>query len=154
MSKFVTNQGLNYRVTHTADAVPKLPPEGGPLAMLSGGYAHVSPEYWISEGTGMKTDKIKVLEGIKNANGNSGTGMPFNVVAHVQYFQTNMYYCVLAIDAGLGDTEGSRRTIDFMWPTSPAGPPMGVPVDRVTGDLDTEAFKSRVLLDPEAYVPS
>jgi hypothetical protein len=119
MSNFITKQGNNYRVTHTADAVPKLPPEGGPLAMLSGPYRHISPEYWISQGTGMHPENIKVLQGATNNGGNTGT-KSYNIIAHVQYFQTNMYYCVLPMDSGLGDAEGTRRTVELMWPTTPA----------------------------------
>jgi hypothetical protein len=124
MSRFITQQGNNYRVTHTSDAVPKLPPEGGPLALLSGPYRHISPEYWISDGVGMKIENIKVLEGLSNNYGNTGTGqLKFNIVAHVQYFQVNMYYCVLPLDdVGLGYKAGSRAIDEGFapWPTSPA----------------------------------
>ncbi|TID18915.1 Mitochondrial distribution and morphology protein 10 [Venturia nashicola] len=37
--------GSNYRVTHLNDAVPQLPPQWF-------GYKHISPEYYISSGTG------------------------------------------------------------------------------------------------------
>jgi len=126
MSKFVTNQGNNYRVTHTSDAVPKLPPEYSPISMLTGNYYHISPEYWISDGVGMKIENIKgPLEGMSNNNGNSGTGqMKFNIVAHVQYFQTNMYYCVLPLPDVVGYGAGTKYIdLDFPdWPTSPADP--------------------------------
>jgi len=79
----------------------------------------------------MRIENIKVLEGLSNSKGNAGTSA-FNIIAHVQYFQTNMYYCVLPINSGMGDAEGTRRTTELMWPTTPAGawPP---PVDRKTG---------------------
>jgi hypothetical protein len=133
MSKFVTNQGNNYRVTHTSDAVPKLPPEYSPISMLTGNYYHISPEYWISDGVGMKIENIKgPLLGMSNSNGNSGTGqMKFNIVAHVQYFQTNMYYCVLPLPDVVGYGAGTKYIdLEFPdWPTSPADP-------RVVSQLD------------------
>lgn len=44
-SNYVTAQeGGNYRVTHLDDPVPRLPP-------MFLGYTHVSPEYWLSNGT-------------------------------------------------------------------------------------------------------
>jgi len=46
LSEAVTAQGQNYRVTHTSDIVPKLPPE----SPNGEGYLHISPEYWISDG--------------------------------------------------------------------------------------------------------
>jgi hypothetical protein len=45
-----------------------------------------------------------------NKNGHTETGqLNFKTVAHVQYFQTDMYYSVLPLDLGLGDAEGTRR---------------------------------------------
>jgi len=113
-SKFVTAQGNNYRVTHTSDAVPKLPPEGGITAMLGlGKYYHIAPEYYISDGVGMKINNIQVINSGSSDQGNAGTGqMKFNIIAHVQYFQNNMYYCVLPLpDLGMGYPDGTRRTI-------------------------------------------
>lgn len=130
MSRFATNQaqGLNFRTTHTSDAVPKLPPEGGPLGAMSGNYKHISPEYWISDGVGMKIENIKVLEGLSNDNGNTGTGhMKFNIIAHVQYFQTNMYYCVIPMPDLLGYGPGTRRIID---------PTIDYPIDVHDGPKD------------------
>ncbi|RAL01130.1 uncharacterized protein BO80DRAFT_434774 [Aspergillus ibericus CBS 121593] len=45
LADYITDQdkGSNYRVTHTDDIVPKLPPE-----LL--GYHNFSPEYWITSG--------------------------------------------------------------------------------------------------------
>jgi hypothetical protein len=105
----VTAQGNNYRVTHTSDAVPKLPPEVG----LGGGeYKHISPEYWISDGVGTKPEKIMVLEGLSNNNGNTGTGqMKFNIVAHIQYFQAQMYTCALPIPNFFGYDANTRRAM-------------------------------------------
>jgi len=117
LSQWVTAQGKNFRVTHTSDAVPKLPPEDGLTgSLMTGVYRHISPEYWISDGLGNKPENIHVLEGLSNNNGNTGTGqMKFNIIAHIQYFQTNMYYCALPIPVFLGYSEGTkmkRRSID------------------------------------------
>ncbi|KAB8224531.1 hypothetical protein BDV33DRAFT_233451 [Aspergillus novoparasiticus] len=62
------NKGGNYRVTHTNDIVPKLPP-----TLL--GYHHFSPEYYISsadEATVTTTDVTEVM-GIDATGGNDGT---------------------------------------------------------------------------------
>ncbi|KAE9974558.1 hypothetical protein EG328_003775 [Venturia inaequalis] len=111
LSQYITNQGQNYRITHTSDAVPKLPPEGS--AATTGVYKHLSPEYWISDGLGNKKDKIKVVEGLSSNEGNAGTGqMNFNIVAHIQYFQTNMYYCAMPFPLGIYGGAGSKRSIE------------------------------------------
>ena len=97
-SKIVTEQaGGNFRVTHTSDAVPKLPPMKGPANSLYGAYSHISPEYWIRKGFG-NDGNIAVLQGFNNNKGNAGTGqLKFNILAHIGYFQRNMYMCVLPI---------------------------------------------------------
>ncbi|KAI9670145.1 MAG: hypothetical protein M1817_004482 [Caeruleum heppii] len=79
-SAFISSQpGGNYRVTHTDDPVPRLPP-------LTFGYVHISPEYWISKGEAVvNPNDILVLEGSVNWRGNTGTG-GFNVDAHGTYF--------------------------------------------------------------------
>jgi hypothetical protein len=89
----VTKQpGGNFRVTHTSDAVPKLPP-----LSIGMDYKHISPEYWISSGNGAP-NTIKVVEGLANPAGNTHTGqIKFNIMAHIGYFQNNMYHCVLPI---------------------------------------------------------
>lgn len=73
-------------------------------------YKHISPEYWISDGLGNKKDKIKVVEGLSSNEGNAGTGqLKFNIVAHIQYFQTNMYYCAMPFPLGVLGGAGSRK---------------------------------------------
>jgi hypothetical protein len=69
----------------------------------------------------MKIENIKTLEGLSNNNGNTGTGqMKFNIVAHVQYFQTNMYYCVLPVPDWFGYAAGTKVIDDGFepWETS------------------------------------
>ncbi|KAF2667983.1 hypothetical protein BT63DRAFT_457286 [Microthyrium microscopicum] len=85
--EFITKQGNNFRITHTNDAVPKLPPE-------SGTWKHISPEYYISTGLGNKASTYEVIDGFSNSwKGNGGTYTP-NIIAHIQYYSTNMYACV------------------------------------------------------------
>jgi hypothetical protein len=77
---FITNQGNNFRVTHKEDPVPKLP---GYLL----GYAHISPEYWITSPTDapVTTRDIKVSSGAINFSGNGGTWNS-NANDHTWYF--------------------------------------------------------------------
>ena len=80
----VTEQaGLEYRITHTDDPVPRLPP-------IFIGYSHVSPEYWFYTG-GSDTDDYgpedaKVCEGYINVSCNGGTD-GFDTDAHLHYFE-------------------------------------------------------------------
>jgi hypothetical protein len=79
---FVTAQaGLEVRVTHVDDPVPRLPP-------LLFGYRHTSPEYWLSTGTATTTtygvSDVKVCEGIANTDCNAGTS-GLDVDAHNYY---------------------------------------------------------------------
>ena len=72
-------QGPNYRATHTDDPVPRLPD----TAM---GYAHSTPEYWISRGADdVQTGDVVVFEAADDRRGNAGTGW-FDVGAHMHYF--------------------------------------------------------------------
>ncbi|CRG92688.1 hypothetical protein PISL3812_09753 [Talaromyces islandicus] len=84
LAAHITAQGNNYRFTHTDDPVPKLP-------LLSMGYVHVSPEYYITSPNNVtvSTEDIKVLEGDVNFEGNTGTGLPSldAFSAHHWYFE-------------------------------------------------------------------
>ncbi|KAI1092472.1 alpha/beta-hydrolase [Rostrohypoxylon terebratum] len=80
---FVTNQtGSEFRVTHLDDPVPRLPP-------IFLDYRHVSPEYWLSDGTANTTtyaaSDIKVCTGFANTKCNAGTG-GLDIDAHLHYF--------------------------------------------------------------------
>jgi hypothetical protein len=82
LAEFVTNQaGAEYRVTHTDDPVPRLPP-------ISFNYRHVSPEYWVDEGSdGVATaSEITYCPGYSNVECNGGT-TGLDVDAHLWYFQ-------------------------------------------------------------------
>lgn len=77
----VTNQnGGNLRVTHTNDAIPKLP--GYALQ-----YRHVSPEYWITAASGKTPgpNDIKTSTGTFDLKGNQGTFIS-TISDHQWYF--------------------------------------------------------------------
>ena len=69
VSDYISNQkrGGNFRVTHTDDPIPKLPP-------LLLGYRHVSPEYFIRSGNGVPVTPgdVSVFTGNVNFGGNTG----------------------------------------------------------------------------------
>ena len=84
VSNYITNQnkGGNFRVTHTDDPVPRLPP-------LILGFVHISPEYYISSATGapVTANDITKLTGSVNLLGNTGNvGSGTDVAAHGWYF--------------------------------------------------------------------
>ncbi|KAK5633629.1 hypothetical protein RRF57_009343 [Xylaria bambusicola] len=70
LAEYITSQGENYRITHTVDPAPRLPPNGSIL-----GYVHNSPEYWIFEDTNtnhtVNPGQIKVIYGINSTAGSS-----------------------------------------------------------------------------------
>jgi len=81
LANFITAQaGGNFRVTHANDIVPKLP--GYPL-----GYAHVSPEYWITSPTlaPVTANDVQVSSGVIDLKGNQGQ-LGGTVTDHLWYF--------------------------------------------------------------------
>lgn len=81
-ANFVSGQaGLETRVTHLDDPVPRLPP-------LLFSYRHTSPEYWLSDGgattTAYSVSDVKVCAGSANTDCNAGTG-GLDIVAHLYY---------------------------------------------------------------------
>ncbi|KAH6688996.1 Alpha/Beta hydrolase protein [Plectosphaerella plurivora] len=81
-ANFVTAQaGAEFRLTHGADPVPRLPP-------ILFGYRHTSPEYWLNGGSATTTDyalnNLKVCEGIVNIGCNGGT-LGLDIPAHGYY---------------------------------------------------------------------
>lgn len=78
----MTNQaGGNYRVTHTDDIVPRLPP-------LALNYDHISPEYHIERGDTrdeITAKDLTIYKGQINLEGNTGQLNP-NITAHLYYF--------------------------------------------------------------------
>jgi len=81
-AEFVTAEtsGANYRITHTDDIVPKLPPRAL-------GFSHFSPEYWITSANNqiVTTQDITVVQGVDSTAGNAGTS-GLDVSAHEWYF--------------------------------------------------------------------
>lgn len=75
--------GREYRVTHTDDPVPRLPP-----ALLN--YRHTSPEYWFHTGGSNTTEygaaDADVCEGYANLACNGGT-LGLDTEAHGYYFE-------------------------------------------------------------------
>jgi predicted lipase len=87
ISSYITNQaGGNYRVTHWNDPVPKLP-------LLTMGYVHVSPEYYINKPNkqDVQTGDMKVYEGAINMKGNMAW-LLMDIEAHRWYF-SSVYTC-------------------------------------------------------------
>lgn len=82
LAEFITSEtmGGNYRVTHTDDIVPKLPPD-----FL--GYAQFSPEYWITSGNNVAVtaSDVNLVVGIDSTAGNDGTWGD-SISAHNWYF--------------------------------------------------------------------
>ncbi|KAM7211157.1 Alpha/Beta hydrolase fold [Rhypophila decipiens] len=71
--------GAEYRVTHTEDPVPKLPP-------IATSYRHLSPEYWINtDNDAIAASQIEVCTGYATLGCNAGT-LGANATAHVWYF--------------------------------------------------------------------
>jgi hypothetical protein len=82
LAQFITAQTTeNYRVTHAQDIVPKLP---GYLL----GYAHISPEYWITSGNNVTVtpNDIQVSTGNIDLSGNEGLLNGNNAADHSWYF--------------------------------------------------------------------
>ncbi|KAL4892082.1 Alpha/Beta hydrolase protein [Aspergillus ambiguus] len=80
LAEYITSLGSNYRVTHTDDIVPRLPPRAV-------GYRHPSPEYWITSGNdvAVTASDITVVEGVASSEGNAGEATP-STSAHGWYF--------------------------------------------------------------------
>ncbi|KAI0449365.1 alpha/beta-hydrolase [Xylaria acuta] len=95
LAEYVTSLGQNYRITHTVDPAPRLPPNGTAL-----GYGHNSPEYWIFEDANsnytVSAGQIKVIYGINSTAGSLGQNVN-DQSAHVEYFQPQMALCYTSI---------------------------------------------------------
>ncbi|KAJ5489602.1 Lipase [Penicillium diatomitis] len=79
MAEYITSVGNQWRVTHTDDTVPKLPPR-------LYGFSHASPEYWITSGDNVTvtTNDVTVVTGVNSLGGNDGT-LTSSVAAHNWY---------------------------------------------------------------------
>ncbi|KAK4157641.1 Alpha/Beta hydrolase protein [Chaetomidium leptoderma] len=80
--QYVTDQpGGEYRITHTDDPVPRLPP-------IFANFRHTSPEYWVNEGSDgvVALNEVTYCPGYSNVDCNGGT-TGLNADAHTWYFQ-------------------------------------------------------------------
>lgn len=79
LADYITGQGSLYRVTHTTDIVPNLPP-----AIL--GFSHPYPEYHITSDDGEKvtTADIDVIQ--KRDSAAEADTLGDSVAAHGWYF--------------------------------------------------------------------
>ncbi|KAJ5919557.1 hypothetical protein N7454_009392 [Penicillium verhagenii] len=82
LAVYMTAQGSLWRTTHTDDIVPRVPPE-----IL--GYAHASPEYWITSGDDVTVtdDDIDEIVGVDSDDGNAGEADE-SIDAHLWYFMS------------------------------------------------------------------
>ena len=70
--------GAEYRLTHEADPIPRLPP-------LVFNYRHTSPEYWLRDPATTPADVV-VCPGYANTSCNAGT-FGFDPEMHVTYIE-------------------------------------------------------------------
>jgi pimeloyl-ACP methyl ester carboxylesterase len=85
---YITNQpGGNFRVTHWSDPVPKVP-------LLTMGYVHISPEYYINKGNDqeVKAGDVMVYPGAVNLFQGNQAWLKIDINAHRWYFES-MYSC-------------------------------------------------------------
>lgn len=109
LARHITNQpGSNYRVTHLADAVARLPP-------MQLGFRHTSPEYWLSDGHPRTVDydaaDVVVCEGYYSADCNSGAPWWLVDVTSHFYYLVAISHCGedtarLSVGAVAGDADG------------------------------------------------
>jgi hypothetical protein len=118
---FVTNQaGVEYRVTHLDDPVPRLPP-------IVFNYAHTSPEYWLSDGTAFTENygvaDIKVCTGV-TALGCNAVTLGLDIFAHLHYLGPISGCSPISLDLKKREVsvEEKRDSTNYYWwqGTSPA----------------------------------
>lgn len=101
---YISHQkGHDYRITHLADLVARLPP-------VNREFRHTSPEYWVQPGPSWRTaydaDEISVCKGYANAACNAGA--PWWVLDIVSHF----YYFVAITHCGEAEGPRLRLTAD------------------------------------------
>ncbi|KAI0196497.1 lipase-like protein [Xylaria flabelliformis] len=105
-AQFVSDQpGVEYRVTHFDDPVPRLPP-------IVFNYAHTTPEFWLSDGgsttTSYSVSDIKECDGTRSLGCNAAT-LGLDIIAHLYY---------LGPIAGCSPVEialKKRQDDDYVW---------------------------------------
>lgn len=85
LARYITHQkgGQDYRVTHAADLVARLPP-------INREFRHTSPEYWLRSGPGWRTSydaaQVEVCTGFANAQCNAGAPWwVLDITSHLYY---------------------------------------------------------------------
>lgn len=85
LARYISHQkgGSNYRVTHLADLVARLPP-------LDREFRHSSPEYWLQPGpsdrTSYEATEIEICTGYANVACNAGAPWWFlDITSHLYY---------------------------------------------------------------------
>lgn len=106
LATYVTQQqsgrasGGNWRLTHAADVVPRMPP-------AIEGYRHVSPEYWLTGGAGVqmayRPDQVLTCDGYASTDCNAGE--PWWEVD----LDSHRYYLVAISRCGDNDTTAMDR---------------------------------------------
>lgn len=85
LASYISHQkGHDYRITHLADLVARLPP-------VNREFRHTSPEYWVQPGPSWRTaydaDEILVCTGYANAECNAGAPWwVLDIMSHFYYF--------------------------------------------------------------------
>jgi alpha-beta hydrolase superfamily lysophospholipase len=110
ISSYITNQpGGNFRVTHWNDPVPKLP-------LLTMGYVHISPEYYINKRNkqDVKASDIQVYQGAVNLFKGNQAWLAIDVEAHRWYFGS-MYSCdVKSKRRGVLEVRGVEGDVEIL----------------------------------------
>lgn len=85
LASYISHQkGRDYRITHLADTVARLPP-------INREFRHTSPEYWVQPGPSWRTSydaaEIEVCTGYANAACNGGEPWwVLDITSHLYYF--------------------------------------------------------------------
>lgn len=102
LSSFISGQkGGNYRVTHWNDPVPRVP-------LLTMGYVHISPEYYVGVGNGVDVKKgdFRVYEGAVSLFRGNAAWLVTDAEAHRWYFG-RMFGCTAGVGRrGVGGLGG------------------------------------------------
>jgi triacylglycerol lipase len=85
-TEYVSGQGSNFRVTHSNDIVPRLPPRAL-------GFRQTSPEYWIPAGDNatVGTADVVMINEADSELGNAGQKIQ-SIEAH-KWYTEHIYEC-------------------------------------------------------------
>ncbi|KAI0157565.1 lipase [Xylariaceae sp. FL1272] len=140
---FVTNQpGIEWRMTHLDDPVPRLPPK-----LFN--YRHTSPEYWLSNGeddtTNYAASDVKICSGNGNTDCNGGT-FGLDIVSHLNYLENisgcNALEFIFKRDLAEGNLQS--RNEDYYWYLATA-PANSVTQDELTSKVNDWAAQDAAM---------